>query len=64
MEWQLILALVIAIPIVLFVPMLVWAAVASGLYQVAKDAMRRRVIAPRRKATSMAEETISSEVTR
>ncbi len=42
MEWPVILALVIGIPIVLFVPVLVWGAVVSGVYQVARDAVRRR----------------------
>ena len=50
MEWPVILALVIAIPIVLLVPLLVWGAVVSGVYQVARDAVRRRAILRRRRA--------------
>ena len=61
--WQVALAVGLALPIVLFVPVLVWAAVASGLYQVARDAMRRRVTAPRRKAARMVEEPILRKVT-
>ena len=48
MEWQLILALALIIPVVLFVPALIWAAVVSGLYLVLKDALRRRARASRR----------------
>ena len=59
MEWQFIVALVIGIPIVLFVPMLVWAAVASGLYQVARDRLRKRATAPRRKLVKVAEEAVT-----
>ena len=47
MEWQLILALAIIIPIILFVPALVWMMAASGLYVVVRDAMRRRARALR-----------------
>ncbi|MBA7481807.1 hypothetical protein ES707_17284 [subsurface metagenome] len=61
--WQVTLAVGLAVPIVLFVPVLVWAAVASGLYQVARDAMRRRVTAPRRRAARMVEEPILRKVT-
>ena len=61
--WQVALAVGLALPIVLFVPVLVWAVVVSGLYQVARDALRRRVIAPRRRATRMAEETVPRRVT-
>mgnify|MGYP001095083946 CR=1 FL=1 len=56
MEWPVILALVIGIPIVLFVPVLVWGAVVSGLYQVIRDAVRRRAVARRR--ARLAEEPV------
>ncbi len=61
--WQVALAVALALPIVLFVPVLVWAAVASGLYQVARDTVRRRVTAPRRRAARMAEEAVLRKVT-
>ena len=61
MEWPVILALVIAIPIVLFVPFLIWAAVVSGLYQVARDVIRQRARAPRRRAARMAAEALPSK---
>jgi hypothetical protein len=57
MEWPVILALVIGIPIVLFVPVLVWGAVVSGLYQVMRDAARRRATVARRRAR-LAEEPV------
>ena len=56
--WQVALAVALALPIVLLVPVLVWAAVVSGLYQVIRDTMRRRVTAPRRRAIRMAEEVV------
>jgi hypothetical protein len=43
MEWPFILALVLAIPVVLFAPVLIWAAVVSGLFQVVIDRLRRRI---------------------
>jgi hypothetical protein len=57
MEWPVILALVIGIPIVLFVPVLVWGAVVSGLYQVMRDAAVRRRATARRRAR-LAEEPV------
>jgi hypothetical protein len=57
MEWPVILALVIAIPIVLLVPLLVWGAMVSGVYQVARDAVRHRAILRRRRAR-VAEEPV------
>ena len=61
--WQAALALALALPIILFVPVLIWAVVVSGLYQVARDALRRRVTAPRRRAARMAEEPVLRKVT-
>jgi len=60
--WQVALAVGLALPIVLFVPVLVWATIVSGLYLVVRDALRRRVIAPRRRATRVAEETVPRRV--
>ena len=62
-EWQVALAVGLALPIVLFVPMLVWAAVTSGLYLVVRDTLRRRVTTPQRRAERMAEEPILRKVT-
>ena len=62
-EWQVTLAVGLAVPIVLFVPVLVWATIASGLYLVARDALRRRVIIPRRRAERMAEEPVLRKIT-
>lgn len=61
--WQVAVAVAVAFPIVLFVPALIWAAVISGLYQVARDRMRRRVTVTRRKAVRMAEEPVTRRVT-
>ena len=61
--WQVALAVGLALPIVLFVPVLVWAAVVSGLYQVARDTVRRRVMAPQRRAARTAEEPVLRKVT-
>jgi len=60
--WQVALAVGLALPIVLFVPVLVWAVIVSGLYQVVRDALRRRVTAPRRRAARMAEEPVPRRV--
>ena len=62
-EWQVTLAVGLAVPIVLFVPVLVWATIASGLYLVARDALRRRVIVPRRRAERMAEDPVLRKIT-
>jgi len=62
-EWQVTLAVGLALPIVLFVPVLVWATVASGLYLVARDALRRRLIVPRRRGGRMAEEHVLRKIT-
>ena len=61
--WQVTLALALALPIVLFVPVLVWGIVVSGLYQVVRETIRRRVSsAPRRKPARMAVEPVTREV--
>ncbi len=56
-SWQVALAVALVLPIVLVVPVLIWAAVVSGLYQVARDSLRRRAAAPRRQV-AVAEERI------
>lgn len=61
--WQVAVAVAVVFPIVLFVPALIWAAVISGLYQVALDRLRRRVTASRRKAVRPAEKEVVREVT-
>jgi len=48
MEWQIILALALIIPLIFLVPILVWALAVSGLYVVIKDTFGRRVRAYRR----------------
>jgi len=60
--WQVALAVALALPIVLFVPVLVWAVVVSGLYQVVRDTLRRRAAASRRRTTRTAEELAVREL--
>ena len=47
--WQVALAVALAFPIVLLVPALIWASVISGLYEVVRETLRRRVTASRRR---------------
>ncbi len=61
--WQVALAVALALPIVLAIPALVWMAVVSGLFQVARQSMRRRVAAPRRRVVTVAEEAGVRKVT-
>jgi hypothetical protein len=42
MEWQAVVALVLGMAIVLFVPALVWATVIAGLYQVVREKVRQK----------------------
>ena len=60
--WQVALAAALALPIVLLVPVLVWVAIASGLYLVVRDRVRRRATVPQRRVGRLAEEAISPEV--
>ena len=53
--WQVALAVALVLPIILFVPVLIWIAVVSGLYQVALDSLRRWVMASRRRVVRVAE---------
>ena len=63
--WQVAVAIAVVFPIILFVPALIWAAVISGLYQVALDRfrMRRRAAVTRRRAVRPAEEPVVRKVT-
>lgn len=54
--WQAALATGLVLPIIFFVPVLIWASVASGLSQVVLDRMRRRTAASRRRAAPIATE--------
>ena len=42
MEWQAVVALVLGVAIVLFVPALVWATVIAGVYQIVRDKVRHK----------------------
>jgi len=48
MQWELIIALVIAIPIILFPAAFVWYLNAGGLYHAVKNAIERRTVAQQR----------------
>ena len=61
MEWYFVVVIVVAVAIVLFVPMVVWMVVISGLYQVARDRMRRRALAPRKRAARLVKEVVTRE---
>jgi len=60
--WAVALAVALVLPIVLIAPVLVWAALVSGLYQVARDALHRRAVARRRRAMRLAEEVTAREI--
>lgn len=54
--WPVVLAVALVLPIVLFVPVIVWAAVASGLADVMRERIRRRALASRRRIAATVEE--------
>ena len=58
MEWYVILALVVAIPIVLLPVAFVWYLNASGLFQVIRDTLQRRQ--QRRKAEALRRVTLGT----
>ena len=59
MEWQVILALVLVIPVILVPAVLVWYLNVSGLYTVIRETQKRRVARKKRlKEVRMAEESI------
>ncbi len=51
--WQAALAAGLVLPIVLFIPVLIWASVASGISDVLRDRLRRRAGASRRRVTAV-----------
>ena len=48
MEWQIILALVLAIPVILIPAALVWYLNASGIFTVIRETRKRRIARERR----------------
>ncbi|OGN98848.1 MAG: hypothetical protein A2Y89_04675 [Chloroflexi bacterium RBG_13_51_18] len=52
--WQIALFLAIVFPIILFVPVLIWISVISGLADVVRDRLRRRANISRRRALKRA----------
>ena len=62
MQWELVIALVIAIPIILFPAAFVWYLNIGGLYAAIRETMRRRAIAPRRRAIRKAKDPVIQKV--
>jgi len=60
--WQVALAVGLVLPIMFLVPILVWATVVSGMYQVARDTLRRRALASWKRAPRTAEEPVTERV--
>ena len=59
MEWQIILALALGVPVILVPVVLVWYLNVSGLYTVIRETQKRRVARKKRlKEVRMAEESI------
>jgi len=56
MEWGFIVLLVLAVPIVIIWPLLIWAGAMSGLYQLFRKKVRGRATAKRRSAVVKADE--------
>jgi hypothetical protein len=55
-EWGFIILLVLAVPIVIIWPLLIWAGAMSGLYQLIRNKVRGRATANRRSAVGTAGE--------
>ena len=62
MQWEFVVALAIAIPIILFPAAFVWYLNIGGLYAAIRETMRRRAITPRRRAIRKAEEPVIRKV--
>ena len=58
MEWQMILTLVIAIPIILFPVAFVWYINIGGVYSLIKEALRKRAEARQETAEGTVKETV------
>lgn len=56
--WPVALAVALVMPVILFIPVIVWVGVVSGLFLVAREARRRRAVAYRRRAVSLAKEPV------
>jgi hypothetical protein len=58
MSWQLIVLIAVGVAIILFVPVMVWAAAVSGLLKVLRDRLQRR-FSPRKTARAAGETPLS-----
>ena len=61
-QWEFAVALAIAIPIILFPAAFVWYLNIGGLYAAIHETMRRRAIAPRRRAIRKAKDPVIQKV--
>ena len=62
--WTIPAILVLAVAVfAILTPVFIWAGVASGLFRVIRDRLRRRIAAPRRRAITTVEEPVLREVT-
>ncbi len=60
--WAVALALSLVMPVVMLVPVLVWATIVSGLSQVVRDSIRRRITVPRRRVAGTVAEPVLRKV--
>ena len=59
MQWEFVVALVLAIPVILFPAAFIWSMNVSGLYTVIRETQKRRVARKRRaRELRMAEEVV------
>ena len=62
--WTIPAILVLAVAVfAILAPVFIWAATVSGLFRVIRDRLRRRVVAPRRRAIRTVEEPVLGKVT-
>jgi len=62
MEWQVILAIVLAVPVILIPALLIWYINASGIYTVIRETQKRRAARKKRiEALRVAEQPVIGE---
>jgi hypothetical protein len=60
--WLVALVVAIALPVILVVAALVWVFLVSGLYEVARGALQRRVTGPRQRVVTPGKESMPEKV--
>ncbi len=63
MEWGFIILLVLAVPIVIIWPLLIWAGAMSGIYQIIRSKVRGKATASRRSGAVTADKSESRKTT-